>query len=384
MWMWPLVLAAACGRAPVAPTSAPSASQASAVGVTIQSFEVESGDYRQYRLQLQATANPYSGVTIGAAHVTITAGTQTVTQRFERPFAARIAPAGSVVSADLVIADPANAVLAATTVTAQVEYVDDAQQAGTATVTKSVPTCHTSYSINTSSFIVIGQAAEAKTLMSNGCFDMTTWYLSPSDSTWESLNPECATLSVSTSVRVTGVGSCVAAIRSTQHGLPVTRMVTVGSLEGSPASLSIEGVDGSMPPDEHVTMRSFALWPNGVSNTVTSDVLWSSSNPAVASVEVDQLGDAVVFGGHEGTATITARFRGLTAARLVRVKLSPNTVSVSGHSFGHMGAGYTIQAKASWDWLIIHEVTDLAAWSTSDPSIATVSKGIVTCLQPER
>lgn len=108
---------------------------------------------------------------------------------------------------------------------------------------------------------------------------------------------------------------------------------------------------------------------------------WSSSNPAVASVDAD----GNVSGLKEGTAIITARTsNGLTASCTVTVTELPKNISLSAYSGTlHLGGGKAdssmrIEATVDCDHADQPEHKTIT-WSTSDPATATVdSEGNVT------
>ncbi|MFH0769245.1 MAG: Ig-like domain-containing protein [Chloroflexota bacterium] len=126
------------------------------------------------------------------------------------------------------------------------------------------------------------------------------------------------------------------------------------------------------------------LYADGSSSNITSQVIWNSSNPVVATVSSNGLVTALA----DGTANITASLQGITS---VPVELTVNSlISVSISDWSGVGAPRTLTSLpigATWYIYatgtysdgstadITHEVT----WTSSNPEIATIdSGGIVT------
>ena len=123
---------------------------------------------------------------------------------------------------------------------------------------------------------------------------------------------------------------------------------------------------------------------DGVYRDVTSRVAWSSSNAAV----VRQLGTSPGFfqavGG--GTAQVIATYEGFSDAitvivRPVRPPFPYLTISLDVSS---LMVGATGRAQALMQVAVgsTQDVTSMAAWATSDPSIVAVSAGQVTAVAP--
>jgi uncharacterized protein YjdB len=379
IWASSLVLGAACGHPPAAPTPVANQTEAgTTVAVSVQAIKVEAGDYRQYMIRLQAVDSRGEGLTFGAADVTVSTGAQSITQRFDQPFAGKTSPAKDLYSVDMRIAVPTGSVWGATTVSARVAYVDSAQKSGEIIAAAPVPKCQTSYSMNAPQIVELGQTVGAKIQFYDGCI-ADGWDLSPSSSTWTSLNPECVTVSVPKLVTVTGVGHCLAAIRATQGGLPVTHMIMSGPLEGPPASLKFRDEAGSLPPGGFENMAVWGTWANGITKFLTDEVEWDSSNPSVASVDAGR-----VSGLAEGNAIIRASYRGVATSSGVVVSEAPDSLLLGyGPTNGfHVGNSTGLSAMALWaPTPNTRFVQALSTWSTSNPAVATVSStGVVTAV----
>ena len=111
-------------------------------------------------------------------------------------------------------------------------------------------------------------------------------------------------------------------------------------------------------------------------NATDKTVSWSSSNPSVATVE-----EGKVTAMKEGEATITAEAGGKTAT--CNVTVTSSTVKVEKVTLDNtslmleMGTSFTLKAT-----VLPENATDKTVnWSSSDPSVATVSDGLVNGLK---
>jgi uncharacterized protein YjdB len=104
---------------------------------------------------------------------------------------------------------------------------------------------------------------------------------------------------------------------------------------------------------------------------VTTLAAWQSSNPAIAAVSNSGIVTAVA----PGTATITARYMGVQGSWTVAVVDAVSSVLVLGSTSIATGTTTPTQLTAAAVMAIGPEraVTGVAAWDTSDATVATVS-----------
>ena len=67
-------------------------------------------------------------------------------------------------------------------------------------------------------------------------------------------------------------------------------------------------------------LTAVGMLPDGTSTNLTYQAQWTSSNAAVASVSTDGANNGLVLGLGSGTATIRARFNGLTGSMDIQVR----------------------------------------------------------------
>ncbi|MGM0555268.1 MAG: Ig-like domain-containing protein, partial [Myxococcota bacterium] len=185
---------------------------------------------------------------------------------------------------------------------------------------------------------------------------------------WTSSNSNTA--SVDDTGTVTGHQEGDVVITARAEGVSATADITVGapvdSVTVSPDGGAIEVAD---------TLQLDASLQDAGGNTLQRPVTWSSSDPAVASVDDSGL----VTGESEGTAQITAESEGVTdtvtvdvTAPVANVTISPDPVNLDLNGTQQLSAELL---DANSNVLTGRTVT----WSSSDSSVATVdSSGLVT------
>lgn len=130
-------------------------------------------------------------------------------------------------------------------------------------------------------------------------------------------------------------------------------------------------------------LEAVALLDDGSPRVVTEDAAWTSNAPAIAAVN-----DGRVTGFTAGDAIVSATFAGQTAQVVVSVVTGPipgGTVvelTLQGAPPEEIGATRQLDLTARLRDGTTRQVTAEAAWSSSDPSVATVSAGQVIALGP--
>lgn len=136
---------------------------------------------------------------------------------------------------------------------------------------------------------------------------------------------------------------------------------------------SVSSLTGAVGAVRQVTVS--AAYKDGSVQDVTGQAVWSSTNNAVATVSA---GGRVDLKG-AGQALITATFGGQSVSVGVTVSnpatsLVADTASIKGVP----GETVDVMATASFRDGSVREVTQTAAWTSSNPSVAAASKGRIT------
>lgn len=161
-----------------------------------------------------------------------------------------------------------------------------------------------------------------------------------------------------------------------------------------PNRLDVYPVTAYLLPGDTLQYRAFAAYSDGSTREVTAEAAWASSNPQVATVSPAGLATCLA----PGQTTITASWQGLTgsgnlfvqepappaseppqppaAPEPVRLDLRPPEAAVKPGETAQFRA-YAVYSDASEQ-----DVTQEAAWASSDPSVALVVYGLATALAP--
>ncbi|OIP99313.1 MAG: hypothetical protein AUK35_08450 [Zetaproteobacteria bacterium CG2_30_46_52] len=191
-------------------------------------------------------------------------------------------------------------------------------------------------------------------------------------SAWSSSNPTIATVNGSGVVVARAVGTTT--ISATYDGLTSTTTVTVTN--PTLTGITLLPQTTTMKIGELINASAQATFSDSSVVDARAPATWTSSNSAIASVG----GWGRITAIAAGTTTITADWQGVSAS--ITVTVSPATLTsvlVSGAASMSMDQTLQMQATGVYSDTTVANVKNLAAWSSSDPTIATVnSKGLVT------
>ena len=190
---------------------------------------------------------------------------------------------------------------------------------------------------------------------------------------WSSSAPSVASVSASGLVSAGGVGS--ATITATSEGQSGSAAITVAVVPV--ASVVVAPASGTLRIGASAQLS--ATTKDSAGNTLTGRaVTWSSGNPAVATVSVNGMVNAV----STGSATITATSEGKSGTSSITVTVIPvATVTVSPASASVL-VGATAQLSATTKDSAGNVLSGrVVTWSSSAAAVATVSaSGLVTAV----
>jgi uncharacterized protein YjdB len=187
--------------------------------------------------------------------------------------------------------------------------------------------------------------------------------------TWTSSNPGVAT--VSATGLITGVASGTTTITATSEGISNTITITVPPV----ATINVTAVNTIRQPTQ-TTQASATLLDAGANTLTNRTVVWSSSNPAVATVSASGFVTAVAA----GTTNIQATSE--TIVGTVVISVPPvATVNVTAPSTVLQPTQTTQASAALLDASAAAATNRTVTWSSANPAIATVSaSGLVTAV----
>jgi formylglycine-generating enzyme required for sulfatase activity/uncharacterized protein YjdB len=215
-------------------------------------------------------------------------------------------------------------------------------------------------------------AGVTEALTATGFYSNATTQNITSSVTWTSSNPNVATVSSAGVVTTVshGTASITAQSGTVKAKATVTVSVTLMSLAVTPASTTL-------PANATQALKATGSYDNNTSKNLTSSVTWTSNNPSVATVT--SAGLLVTVG--PGTTTVMASASGSSAAPVVGMATitvdSATATSVAVTPVNkNLPEGTKQQFKATAtfsDGTTQVLVPPVVSWTSSSPSIATVS-----------
>ena len=127
-----------------------------------------------------------------------------------------------------------------------------------------------------------------------------------------------------------------------------------------------------------IAIAATGNYSDGATRPLTALVTWTSSAHNVATVSNADGSNGVVTGQGAGTATITATYTGVSGTVDVKVNdVSLKSLAIKPAGNASLSKGSTLQFSVigTFSDQSTQDVTTLAAWSSSDPTVATVGDG---------
>ncbi len=171
---------------------------------------------------------------------------------------------------------------------------------------------------------------------------------------------------------VSGVAQGVATIKASLGGVTGKSIVTVTA--SSLASIEVTPTNVTIAKGTRVLLMATGTYSDQTTQDLTTVVTWSSSDASVA-VSNDVLTHGLAFGLVEGSAVVTASFGGtsgatkvtVTAATLDTIDVTPENPSIAD------GTSVRLYATGTYSDNSKQDLTELASWTSSDPTIVYVS-----------
>lgn len=205
--------------------------------------------------------------------------------------------------------------------------------------------------------------------------------------TWESLTPAVAAVSTAagTAGSATGLALGSATIRATYLGRSASATLTVTGAVLAGVAVSTSPI--RLAVGTSLTVRAIGTWTDGATADVSAQVAWSTSAPAVLSVSNAPATRGRVFAEAPGSATLTASLNGKSGSAPVTVTNATATAIALTPALPTAPAGYTraLTATGTFSDGTTQDVSDVAAWTSSDAALAVVSnaagsRGLVSAL----
>lgn len=195
---------------------------------------------------------------------------------------------------------------------------------------------------------------------------------------WSSSDPVVAT--VDSQALVTAIAPGVTTLTAQADNLTTTVTVTVIPW-GPSVTIDVAPGSTSVPLGETADLFASTTYMDGKTANITSTVVWSSSNPTVATV--GSMGTVTTLS--EGETTISASYGGVTGSSLVTVGPHELWTFASQATLFSLAVGQseTIVVTGTYTDGVMADVGSLMTWTSSDPSIATIdASGWLTGVSP--
>ncbi|MGG1517779.1 Ig-like domain-containing protein [Paenibacillus oryzisoli] len=184
--------------------------------------------------------------------------------------------------------------------------------------------------------------------------------------TWTSSDEDIAEASKGA---ITGVATGAATVTAEYGTRKAVLQVSVGELK----SLTVSEDKLVMKKGGSATLKAEALYTDDTKSDVTSDVIWTSSNTKAATVD-----QGVVKAIASGTSTLTAQLDNKTVTIPVEVDMASDLTASVINIVMDLNETRSIVLTATDASETARTVTSDAEWKTSNASILSVSKGVVT------
>jgi Big-like domain-containing protein len=202
--------------------------------------------------------------------------------------------------------------------------------------------------------------------------------------TWSSSDTSVATISNAAGSKglAQSVGSGTTVITAIRSGKSVTTVLTVSS--AVLVSISVQPADPFVPAGYSMPLAAVGHYSDGSTTSLTSQVLWSSSNPSAATISNSVGSEGRVTGVNGGTTTLSATlppgsgvtFLTVTNESLSSIEVEPASVSLA------LGESQQMTATGYFSGGSVLDITSQVKWTVTPRSIATVgnsiTKGTVT------
>ena len=207
---------------------------------------------------------------------------------------------------------------------------------------------------------------------------------------WSSSDPSLVSVNAQGGVTCVANGLATISIQDTASGVTSTAS---GGDSGVNCGATIVGITISpahnlLPLGSSRQMHAFLVPASGPPADATRDVIWSSRNPNTVSITPDGPRRGLATADQPGQATIVATdpTRGLSSDQsggngVLLVPGSPQSVTIfprpatGGTLTGSAGTTLQFRARVTFQGGVTQGVNALVTWSSSDPSIVTVSNG---------
>ncbi|WP_193003613.1 beta strand repeat-containing protein [Aeromonas simiae] len=191
---------------------------------------------------------------------------------------------------------------------------------------------------------------------------------------WSSSDPTVASISSQGLVTAQTKGD----VTISAHLQGVTQTATLSVSDAVVATIQVIPPTATLAKGTKLQLQAVATFSDGSTQDISSQVAWLSDTPSILVVSLQGEVSAVDI----GSAHVSAKIAGVssapvaitvTDATLSTIQISPPTLNLT------MGAQAKLTATAAFSDGSVQDVSGQVSWSSSDPTVASVSsQGLVT------
>ena len=253
---------------------------------------------------------------------------------------------------------------------------------GTATMTATAGTVSGSQTLTVTSLLSSISVTPTDPSMAEGSYRLFTATGKYSDGTSEVIRSQATWSSSDTTVVTVTYGGLVTAVAPGTATITVTQgsiwgHTTVTVTPVTLSSISVTHANPTTPVGVTQQFRATGIYSAGTINDITTQVAWSSSNPAVATVNDKGLVTTIAAGTSIITAT-SGTASGSTILTVNSATLSSLAVTPSDPS-RFVGSTQQFTATGTFSDESTYNITESVTWSSSNLSVTTInSSGLAT------
>ena len=204
-------------------------------------------------------------------------------------------------------------------------------------------------------------------LTATGTFSDSSTLDVTAQATWTATTPAIATVAAGGLVSTVAIGSTP--VTATLNSISGSTTITVAA--AALVSIAITPANPAVSIGATQQLTATGTYTDGSTMDLTATAAWTSSDPTLATVDAAGLATAVAAGaptitatqsGISGTTTLT-----IAAAALVSIAVAPGSASIDA------GSDQPFAATGTYTDLSTKDITATVTWSTSDPTIATIT-----------
>ena len=197
---------------------------------------------------------------------------------------------------------------------------------------------------------------------------------------WSSSNATVAIISntLGSYGLATSAGAGATTITANSGTISASTLLTVTTLTATLVSIAVTPTNTSIASGSMQQFAATGTYSDSSTQDLTTSVNWSALNPAVLGISNQSGSDGLATGLGAGTTTVTATLGAVSGSTTVSVYAVLTSITLTSSSFQIViGATQQLAATGNYSDGSTQDVTSSAVWTSTNPSIAGVTAGLV-------